>query len=285
MWVDPATRWGTIPRVEDLIGIDLTQLLTAVGVLLVGVLLALVVRRLVLRGFSGTDSTPGAASLVARLIQLVIVSGVVIYVLNILGIRIAPLLGALGIGGIALALAVQSVLTNAVASVLLQVRRPFKRGDQIVTNDIEGTVVDVDLRTVRVLTFDGNDVLVPAATVLDNPITNFTKRRSQRTELDIGLAYETDLVAAQRVLLHATAGVEGVHPEPVPEAWVYEFGESTINVALRYWHDARVAVMWRTRSDVAMAVKRALDEAGFVIEFPQRVVTVKPAPGPDESGA
>ncbi|MGA9714530.1 MAG: mechanosensitive ion channel family protein [Aeromicrobium sp.] len=253
-------------------GISLTQIIVAFGILVAGVGLALLVRLLVVRAFRGSDSSPGAAGLIARLIQLVIIAAALIYMLNTLGVRITPLLGALGIGGIALALAVQSVLANAVASVLLQVRRPFKVGDQIVTNDIEGKVIDVDLRTVRLLTFDGNDVLVPAAMVLDAPITNWTKRATRRTEVVVGVDYSTDLDLARRTMLTAMDDVTGVQAQPAPEAWIFEFGDSTINIAARFWHGAPVATMWQVRSEVAVAIKAALDAENIEIAFPQRVL-------------
>lgn len=253
-------------------GISLTQIVIALVVLTVGVGLALVVNRLVARAFHGSDSSPGAANLIARLIQLVILAAALIYVLTTLGVRITPLLGALGIGGIALALAVQSVLANAVASVLLQVRRPFRIGDQIVTNGIDGTVLDVDLRTVRLLSFDGNDVLVPAAMVLDAPITNWTRRATRRAQIDVGVDYDTDLDLARRTMLTAMGSVPGVQTTPAPEAWVFEFGDSTINIAARFWHEAPVATMWQVRSEVAVAIKSALDAEDIEIAFPQRVV-------------
>lgn len=264
-------------------GISLTQIVVALGVLAVGVGLALAVHLLVVRAFRGSDSSPGAANLIARLIQLVIIAAALIYVLNTLGVRITPLLGALGIGGIALALAVQSVLSNAVASVLLQVRRPFKVGDQIVTNDIDGKVLAVDLRTVRLLTFDGNDVLVPAAMVLDAPITNWTKRATRRTQLVVGVNYDTDLDLARHTMITAMESVSGLQPHPAPEAWVYEFGDSTINIAARFWHEAPMATMWQVRSEAAVAIKAALDAQNIEIAFPQRVLHF--APGSEPTGS
>ena len=257
---------------DDLSDITLQQAAVATGVLLGGVVAAILLRRVIMRAFSGSDSAPGAALIIARFLQVLLIATAVMYVLATLGIAITPLLGAVGIGGIAVALAVQSVLTNAIASVLLQIRRPFRRGDQIATNDLEGRVVEINFRTVRLLTFDGNDVLLPSSMVLDAPITNYTNRPERRTELVIGVDYETDLESAVGVLREVTAGVEGVADQPAPEAWVFEFGESTINVAVRFWHGASNAELWRVRSAVAVEVKRALDAQGIVIAFPQRVV-------------
>lgn len=260
----------------DFDGITVTQASVATAVLLGGIAVAIALRFLIMRAFRGPDSAPGAALLLARFLQVVLIATAVVYVLTTLGIEITPLLGALGIGGIAVALAVQSVLSNAIASVLLQIRRPFRRGDQIATNDLEGRVLEVNFRTVRLLTFDGNDVLLPSSMVLDAPITNYTNRPSRRTELVIGVDYETDLEAAVGVLRDVTARTEGVAPEPAPEAWVYEFGESTINIEVRFWHGATNAELWRVRSAVSVAIKRALDAEGMVIAFPQRVVHFAP---------
>ncbi len=253
-------------------GISVIEVLVAVGILAAGILIAYVVRRLLIRALSGPDEAAGAARMLGRFVQALLIGAVFMFVLNSLGLAITPLLGALGIGGIAVALAVQSVLANAIASVILQIRRPFRRGDQIATNDLEGRVMEVNFRTVRLLTFDGNEILIPSSQVLNSPITNYTNTPVRRSELVIGLDYETDLEHATRVLLEVTPTVEGVHELHPPEAWVFEFGDSTINVALRFWHGSPNADMWRVRSSVAVAAKAALDAQGITIAFPQRVV-------------
>lgn len=266
-------------------GISLTEALVAVGILAGGVLVAYVVRRVMVRALTGPNNSAGAAQLLSKFVQALLIGLVFVFALNSLGVAITPFLGALGIGGIAVALAVQSVLANAIASVILQIRRPFRRGDQIATNDLEGRVLEINFRTVRLLTFDGNDVLIPSSQVLDSPITNFTNTPVRRSELVIGVDYGTDLEQATRVLCEVTPTVEGVHDQHPPEAWVYEFAESTINVALRFWHASPNAEMWRVRSNVAMAAKSALDAQGITIAFPQRVVHFAPSPPEIGSGA
>ncbi|HEX2850116.1 MAG TPA: mechanosensitive ion channel family protein [Acidimicrobiales bacterium] len=186
--------------------------------------------------------------------------------------RLAPLLGAIGIGGIAVALAAQSILSNFIASVLLQTRRPFRRGDQIATNDHEGRVEDVNLRAVVLRSFDGEQVVLPAAAVVASPIVNYTRLGRRRTTLTVGVGYATDLRSAQKVIVDAVRRVDDVHPSPPPEALVQELGESSIDLAVRFWHAPEVATMWRVRSEVAIEVKAALDDAGIEIPFPQRVL-------------
>jgi small-conductance mechanosensitive channel len=103
-----------------------------------------------------------------------LVAGLV-YALSVLDVRLGPLLGAVGIGGVAVALASQSLLADFFSSVVLQVRRPFRRGDEIATNDCEGRVEEVNFRTVIVRTWDGERAFIPSSKVL-NARSSTTRR-------------------------------------------------------------------------------------------------------------
>ncbi|MBW3610906.1 MAG: mechanosensitive ion channel family protein [Actinobacteria bacterium] len=269
---------------EALQGLSATDWITAAVILIGAIVLSRVVKALTAHLVERGEGAGKAAQLVGRVVGALVVVGGFVYALQVLGVRLGPLLGALGIGGLALAFAAQSILENLFASVLLQSRRPFRLGDQIATNEIEGTVEDVNFRTVILRTYDGEKVLIPCSQVLNAPITNFTARGTRRTTLDVGVAYGTDLDTAQQVLLRAAASVEGVRPQPVPEAWVEQFGESSIDFALRWWHLPDIATTWRVRSGVAMAVKAAFDEAGIEIPFPQRTLGFLPGATVDLDG-
>ena len=245
------------------------------GLIVLGAfVVATIVRRLTSRLVDDDDGGPGIAVFVGRVVAGLVVVGGVVYALNALGVRLAPLLGALGIGGLALAFAAQQILANLFASILLQARRPFRRGDQITTGEIEGTVEDVNLRAVVLRTYDGERVYVPCAQVLDNAIVNHTARGYRRTTVEVGVSYGADLDATRAALLAAVAELDDVRERPPVEVWVEQFGESSIDLAVRFWHAPDIATMWRVRSAVATTIKRTLDEIGVEIPFPQRVVTL-----------
>ena len=262
-----------VPLVAD--DVTLSQVLQSLSVFVVVILAALVLRRLLVR-WGTFHGSPHIGRTLGRFLSVVIIGIGLIYSLDILGVRIGPLVGALGIGGIALAFAAQDMLANFISGVMLSIRRPIRFGEQIATGEYEGTVEDVNLRTVEIRSYDGNTVLVPNKDVLQNPIVNYTRTPYRRTELVVGVAYDTDLEQARQVLLNACGTVEEVRELPPPEAWVFEFGESSINIALRYWHPADIASVWRVRSAVAVAAKRALDEAAMTIPFPQRTLWFGP---------
>ena len=257
-------------------GLSVADWVSAGTVLLIGIVLGRVLRYFMTRRMKRDDAEPPAANLVGRFAGYAFVLAGLVYALAILEIRLGPLLGAIGIGGIAVAFAAQSILSNFLASIILQVRRPFRRGDQICTNDCEGEVEEVNFRTVILRTYDGERALVPCAEVLDSPIINYTYRGRRRTTLDIGVSYDADLQQARDVIETAVRGVDGVLDKPPPEALVEEFGDSSINLAVRFWHAPDIASMWKVRSAVAVAAKQALDDADLDIPFPHRVILVPP---------
>ncbi|MDP8976519.1 MAG: mechanosensitive ion channel family protein [Actinomycetota bacterium] len=260
-------------------GLTAGDWILAGGVFVGGVVLGRVLRALLTRRITHEDAERSAAVVLGRLVGYVAVMAGLVYALSVLDVRLGPLLGAVGIGGIAVALASQSLLANFLSSVILQVRRPFKRGDEISTNDCEGRVEEVNFRTVILRTWDGERVFVPSAAVVNAPIVNFTSLRRRRTTLTIGVAYDTNLEHAQRVLQQAVAAVDGVLDSPTPEALVESFGESSVDFAVRYWHPPETLTLWQVRSRVAMAAKSALEDAGITIPFPHRVVRLQqPAP-------
>ena len=238
-----------------------------------GLGLARVVRGLVSRAAGGDEEDrPAAAEAVGRTVGLALAAISLVYALGVLGVRLGPLIGALGIGGLALAFAGQNILANFLASLILQLRHPFRRGDQISVAGCEGTVDDVNFRTVVLRTFDGERVMVPCAQVLTTPIVNHTTLGRRRTTVEVSVAYDTDLDKALAVLREALRRTEGVLERPAPEVWVESFADSGISLAVRFWHPPDITTLWRTRSEVAVAVKRALDDAGIRIPFPQRVL-------------
>ena len=242
------------------------------AIAVVGIVAAQIVRSLVSRAASGDEGPVAAAEAVGRVVGLVLAAVSLLYALNVLGVEFGPLVGTLGIGGLALAFAGQTVLANFLASIILQLRRPFRRGDQITVADCEGTVDDVNFRTVVMRTFDGERVMVPCAQVLATPIVNHTTLGRRRTTVRVSVAYDTDLERALSVLQDALRRADGVLERPAPEVWVESFQDSGIGIAVRFWHAPDIATLWRVRSEAAVAAKRALDHAGISIPFPQRVL-------------
>ncbi len=247
------------------------------GAIIVGALLiGLALRALTTKALSGKG--PLMARLVGRLVFGLVLAFGLVYALNQVGVSIGPLLGFLGLFGLALALAFQEVLGNFIAGIMLSIQRPFRVGDEIRSSGYEGVVEDVSLRTTTIRTFDGVQVYIPNNEVWKNAIENSTETDLRRTTFALGVGYGDDLDSAQKLILETLERVEGVADEPAPQAFVHEFGDSSINYAVRYWHGSPIADEWRVRDEVARSLKRALDDAGVEIPFPQLDLHVQAVP-------
>lgn len=213
-----------------------------------------------------------ASIIVSRLIAYVLFLVGLVYAMNTLGIRVGPLLGALGLSGLILALALRGVAENFVGGVILQTRRPFGIGDTVELVEHTGVVVDIDSRTTVLRGLDGTHIRLPNAKVLDEAIVNLTREPLRRSELEVGVAYDSDLERTTRVLREATGRVTRVVSTPGPWVMLREFGDSTIVFTIYYWHLSDIPSELATTHDLILAVHQALADARITIAFPQMVV-------------
>ncbi|MBT8207805.1 MAG: mechanosensitive ion channel family protein, partial [Acidimicrobiia bacterium] len=231
---------------DELSGLSLSDWVWAGSIILASFLIAFIFRKLLARAWSDPDSSY-ATHVIARLISYVIVVFGLVYALGQIGVSVGPLLGALGVVGLALAFAFQDILENFIAGILMVLRRPFTIGDQITTNDYSGTVEDVTLRSMAMRTYAGERVYVPNAMVWKNPIVNHTELGQRRTTIEVGVAYDTDLDEAAAVLRSAASSIDDVSRDHPVEVFVHNFGASSIDFAVRFWHEPQKSVEWATR--------------------------------------
>ena len=181
----------------------LEDYITTILVVLVAILFAVFSKRIVHLFTSRFKIDSEVINILSKLLAIFALCLGSFYALSNLGVRIGPILGTVGIGGIALAFALQNLVLNLLGSVLIHSRRPFRTGDQIEFTEHEGTVVDINTRTVVLLTYGGNLVHIPNAKIMDEPFVNLTKEQSRRSSLDILVAYGTDLQLAASVAIEA----------------------------------------------------------------------------------
>lgn len=246
--------------------------LTAAAILVGAMALAVVTGRL-LRRLIGHAIGPGFATIVSsRLLAYSVFLVGLFYALATLGVQVGPLLGALGLGGLVLALALQRVVENFVASVILQARRPFTVGDTVELDGRLGIVADIDSRTTFLRSLDGTQVRIPNANVVSSTIINLTREPTRRSSLRVGVAYETDLQQATQTLREALERVPRIRSEPRPSVNLDGFGDSSIGFTILYWHASDVPSELAARHDLVIAIHQALTSAGITIAFPQMVV-------------
>ncbi len=187
-------------------------------------------------------------------------------------LRLGDIIGLLGLSSVAIGFAFQDIFKNFLAGVLLLLQEPFRIGDQIIVNGYEGTVEEIAIRSTQILTYQGERIVVPNAMVFTNAVQVLTAQNYRRTDLEIGVDYNTDLSEAVDVLLKAVSEADGVLSHPAPEVDGLGFGESSIDFAVRYWTLPQKVNVRRTRTKVMIALKQACDRAGINIPYPIRTL-------------
>lgn len=236
--------------------------------MVVAVLAARLVRRVLIH----VVGSGFAATVTARLVGYLLFLIGLFYALTSLGVQVGPLIGAIGLGGLVLALALQKLVENFFSGLILQARRPFRVGDTVLLGDHLGVAADIDSRTTVLRGLDGSAVRVPNSEVAAGSIVNLTNEPLRRSELEVGVAYDTNLQAATQSLTEALEQVERVSAEPPAQALLTRFGSSSIDFTLYYWHASDVPTELATRHDVILSVHQSFAAAGITIAFPQVVV-------------
>ena len=190
-----------------------------------------------------------------------------------LGVDVGPLIASLGVTGVVLGFAFKESLGSLAAGLMIALNHPFKVGDCVSVGGIEGAVAERDMMATVLTTADNKKVTVPNGTVWGSAITNFNALGRRRVDLQVGVAYGTDLAAARAVALEALKTVPGVLADPAPAVAVATLADSAVLLNVRPW--ATCADYWTVRAAVLVALVDAFGGAGVSIPFPQLDVTLR----------
>jgi small conductance mechanosensitive channel len=188
------------------------------------------------------------------------------------GLALGDIIGLLGLSSVAIGFAFQDIFKNFLAGILLLLQEPFQLGDQIIVEGYEGTVEEIAIRSTQIRTYRGEQIVIPNAVVFTNVVQVRTAFSYRRTDLEIGVDYNTPLPEAVETLLRAVSQVPGVLSQPEPEVDIEGFGESSIDMIVRYWTEPDRPSVRRTQTKVAIALKAACDRANINIPYPIRTL-------------
>ena len=195
-----------------------------------------------------------------------------VMVITQLGVETSSLIAMLGAAGLALGLALQGSLSNFAGGILILIFKPFKVGDFISAQGVEGTVNKITVFNTKLTTFSNQAVIIPNGNLSNDKIINFSSEPLRRENLIIGISYSSNIQKAREVVLQLCEADERIlkEEEKMPAVLVHELADSSVNLAIRYW--ANTDVFWPTRFDMIENIKRRFDEEGIEIPFPHRVL-------------
>ena len=185
----------------------------------------------------------------------------------------AELIGALGIAGIAVGLAFKDIFENFMAGIMIMIRKPMRIGDVIEVEDTVGKVEEITIRDTYIREMSGELVLVPNSYLFKNPVEIKTDRDQRRYELIVGVAYGENAGECRELIEKTASGIDGIDTDKGVEVYATAFGASSIDFRVRWWAKSTPRDMHQTRSDMVIAIKAALDDAGIEIPFPYRTLT------------
>jgi small conductance mechanosensitive channel len=250
----------------DRLVVRVPNLVTAVVFLLVTVLVARLVRRGIDTALRRTSTEAHVNLLVAKLGFFGVVLIGVVVTLSIAGVNLSVLVGSLGLITVALGFALQDILSNFVAGIVLLLEHPFTKGDHIVTADAAGTVEDIQVRATRLRTSDGQLVVVPNKLLFTQVLKNASASTGRRLEVVVRMPHGQDLARTREALPAAAGEVDGVLATPSPRVLTADLAADALELRLLFWADPRASDLERVRSEVLDAVERVLGELGVRAE-------------------
>lgn len=223
---------------------------------------------------------------VGFLSRLALWSILLLVILSNLGIDVTALIAGLGIGGIAVALAVQNILGDLFASLSIVVDKPFVVGDFIIVDDLLGTVEHVGLKTTRVRSLSGEQLVFANSDLLNSRIRNFKRMFQRRVVFEFGVEYGTAAEDLEWIPETVREIVDELPDTRFDRAHFRSFGESSLEFEVVY-HVLQpdFNLFMDRQQSINLAIYRRLRERGIHFAFPTRTLHIAGGAGPREDPA
>lgn len=251
------------------------NLLTALAIFIFSIYFARIISKILRRAMSKGKAGLNVTNLLADSTRwTIIVIGTITALQRFFDVT--AFLAGLGIIGFTVGFALQDVMKNFAAGIILLIQQPFSVGETIGVKGFDGTVTEINLRTTDMTALDGRIITLPNADVLANPIINYTRAERRRIELPVGVAYDADTELVRKLVLDVFPNVPGFVAEPAPMVGFSNFGDSSLELNTYFWIDTLKTNPIAAKDSAFTLIKAALDKQGIDIPFPIRTIIRQP---------
>lgn len=214
--------------------------------------------------------------LVRKSLKVFVIIVAVLVTSQNLGINITGAIASLSIGGLALGLAAQDTLANLFGAVAVYVDKPFRIGDRIQLDSVDGTVENIGLRSTRVRNLDGHLVTIPNKTVGNATITNISRRPNIKTVMNFGITYDTPQEKVKRAL-GLLQEIYGKHPMTADLIIGFnKFADSALNImVVHWWNETDYKMYVADMQELNLQIKDRFDAEGISFAFPSQTVYLR----------
>lgn len=246
------------------------QVLTGIGIFIAGLFVARWVARATDRWFEKHRLEPQIRQLLTQIIRLAVIAFFAIMALGQMGVQITPLIAGLGVAGVGVSFAMQSVLGNLVAGLNIIFTRPFTVGEYIELLGVHGVVTEISVFSTTLLHADRSRVVVPNRKIIGEILHNYGRIRQMN--LSVGVAYTADIKLAQATIRDILEQNPKVLKEPAPVVGISSLADSAVVISVMPW--AAVPDYFAAQAEVNAAILERFSEKKISIPFPQREVRI-----------
>ncbi len=246
------------------------DIIAAILILIIGRMVIRFLNRIIRKFFEKKDYDPALESFLQSFISISLKVVLAVLIVTQLGVKTSSLVAMIGAAGLAIGLALQGSLANFAGGVLILLFKPFRVGDWISAQGVDGAVKEISIFNTKLTTFGNQIAVIPNGQLANGNIINYNTEPIRRENYIVGIGYGANIKKAKDILLEICASDDRILKEPEPEVYVDSLGDSSVNLTLRFW--AHNDVFWPAKFNVIEQSKLKFDEAGIEIPFPQRVV-------------
>ncbi|SFR47277.1 Small-conductance mechanosensitive channel [Yoonia tamlensis] len=222
------------------------------------------------------------AELFRQLLRIAFVIFGIVIALDIVNATalLSTILGAAGIIGLALGFAVRDTVENFIASVMLSIRQPFRPNDTVEINGDQGKVIRLTSRATILLSFDGNHIRIPNATVFKSRIINFSQNAERRFKFSVMVDRDADLGATRSLVADTVQALPFTLSEPAADTWIEALHSAGVELIVTGWVDQNESSLVRAKGEALRQVKLALNAAGIAIPDATQAIQMISDPAP-----
>lgn len=227
------------------------------------------------RALEADASAATSLSAVGLIIKIALWVLILLLGLDNLGVNVSALVTSLGIGGVAIALAVQNILGDLLASISILADKPFVLGDFIIVDNFMGTVEHIGLKTTRLRSLDGEQIVVSNGDLLKSRLRNYKRMRERRVLFRFGVLYQTTVEQLERIPQQVQAAVEALPNTRFDRAHFKGFGDSSLDFEVVYWMlDPDYNHYMDAQQAINLTLMRAFAAEGVEFAYPTRTLIV-----------
>ncbi len=267
--------WDKLEGWMDTIILGLPNFLLAILVFVIFIYIAKYAGKIFDKIFNRSIKQDSIRHMAVKVIKAIIILIGFFIALGLLNLDtvLTSVLGAAGVVGLAIGLALQGTLNNTFSGLILSFLPELQIGDWVETNGFAGSVMEINLRNIVIKQSDNNYVVIPNGKIIDEPFKNYTRTSRSRVFVNCGVGYSSDLEMVRELTINTIKDIFPQRGNEEVELMFQEFGDSSINYVLRFWTDVtKNRDILVAQNTAIIAIKKAYDAKGINIPFPIRTI-------------